>query len=204
MNKQRRNNSVVSGTLLGTANPKVVAATILLIIMMSLWARVLLRGRSGPARANAQDSPSVVQPVTSTEKKILIQPVSLPVIAGRHDRLMSDPFILNRARWFGKTDEASQMPAGTQTKDAAEQKHWTNLQAISQRLVLEAVVAGPDGVPIKACVNGTVLFKGSMIKVKENGELYDLKVTEVSASEIKLVWQVYTLTIKMPSSEWLD
>jgi hypothetical protein len=183
-----------------------IVAAVLLILMGALWLRVLLRGRSGPARAGAQtvSSSSAVLMKDSAAKSVFVQPVSLPVVAGRHDRPQGNPFVLDRSRW-SRPDGTANVQAGAKSSaDTEAQRHQTNLQRISQRLVLEAVVRDPDGVPIKACVDGTVLFKGSTFKVKENGEQYDLNVMEIGKTEVRLSWQVYDLTIKMPSSEWLD
>jgi len=194
-------------TLMGSINPKMVTATILLIMMAILWLRVFLRGRSGPAMARANGAESVQVSLPAADpmvRSVSIHPVSLPVVPGRHDRLAIDPFVFDRAKWYGPVEDTQPENTGISKTDAEEQKHRANLQRISERLVLEAVVKDTNGVPIKACVNGTVLFKGSTIQVKENGEIYELTVTEVRATEIKLVWQVFDLTIKMPSTEWLD
>lgn len=205
MNQQQTTKNKGYPILVGTVNPKLIMAGVLLTLMAGLWLRVFLRGRSGPARAQAQSvslAPADVSTANSTVKPVVLQPVLLPVEAGRHDRLQGNPFVLDRSRW---THPAAQSPLDEgSSADAGEQKHRANLQRISQRLVLEAIVRDPGGVPVKACVDGTVLFKGSIFKVKENGEIYDLNVTEIRATEVKLAWQVYDLTIKMPSSEWLD
>jgi hypothetical protein len=206
MNRQRTRTNRAFPILVGTVNPKMIVAAVLLTLMGGLWLRVLLRGRSGPARAGAQ-SVSLSAAASMNEpaaKSVFVQPVSLPVVAGRHDRLQGNPFVLDPSRWSRPDSTANLQADGKSPADAQGQKHEANLQRISQRLVLEAVVRDPDGVPIKACVDGTVLFKGSTFKVKENGEQYELNVKEIRATEVRLSWQVYDLTIKMPSSEWLD
>lgn len=201
MNRQRRTKTKGLPILIGTVNPKLIVAAVLLTLMGILWLRVFFRGRTGPARAQAQ-SASPAPAAAPAAKPAVLHPVLLPVEAGRHDHLQGNPFVLDRSRW---TPAAVSSPLEEESSaDAGEQKHRTNLQRISQRLVLEAVVRNPDGVPIKACVDGKVLFKGSLFKVKENGEIYELKVTEICATEVKLAWQVYDLKVKMPSSEWLD
>lgn len=201
MNRQRQIKTRGFPILIGTVNPKLIVAAVLLTLMGILWLRVFLRGRTGPARAQAQ-SASPAPAADAAAKPAVLHPVSLPVEAGRHDHLQGNPFVLDRSRWAQAA--APSLPEEGSSADAGEQKHRTNLHRISQRLVLEAIVRDPDGVPIKACVDGKVLFKGSLFKVKENGEIYELNVTEISATEVKLAWQVYDLTVKMPSSEWLD
>lgn len=203
-------NKNLSGTMIGTLSPKMIIAAVLLIAMAGLWLRVILRGRSGPAKAqaqNAQNSQAVqseTQGIYQADKPILLQTVSLPVVSGRHDRMQIDPFVFDPAQWIHTAERSRADGPDISNADLIEQKHGANLQRISKRLVLEAVVKDTNGVPINACVDGTVLFKGSTIKVKENGEIYELKVMEVCETEIKLAWQVFALTIKMPSSEWLD
>ncbi len=186
MNRQPNRMSRGLPILVGTVSPKMIVAAVLLTLMAALWLRV---------SALKNDT---------TEKTIHLQPVSLPVIAGRHDRLQGNPFVMDRSRWIRPDGATDLQPSGKSGADGLVQKDQANLQRISQRLVLQAVVRDPDGVPIKACVNGTVLFKGSTFIAKENGEQYDLSVKEINATEVRLSWQVYDLTIKMPSSEWLD
>lgn len=192
---------------MGSLSPKVVIAAVLLIVMAGLWLRVFLRGRSGPAKAQAktaQNAQSEIQTAGQMEKSKTIRPVLLPVVPGRHDQLQGDPFVYNPARWAHAADQPHPDSPEMSNADEQQQKHWANLQRISKRLVLEAVVKDANGVPINACVDGKVVFKGSILKVKENGEIYELKVVEVCETEIKLAWQVFALTVKMPSSEWLD
>ena len=187
-----------------------VIAVVLLIMMAGLWLRVFLRGRSGPSRAQAQNlqspqsGPLKSQLGLQAEKPKALRQVSLSMVPGRHDRLQIDPFVFDPVQWTHAADHSRSDTPGMSNAGAEEQKHWANLQRISKRLVLEAVVKDADGVPINACVDGTVLFKGSTLKVKENGEIYELTVVEVCETEIKLAWQVFALTVKMPSSEWLD
>ncbi len=206
MNRQPNRMSRGLPILVGTVSPKMIVAAVLLTLMAALWLRVFLRGRGGPARAGAQTISNPISALKNdtTEKTIHLQPVSLPVIAGRHDRLQGNPFVMDRSRWIRPDGATDLQPSGKSGADGLVQKDQANLQRISQRLVLQAVVRDPDGVPIKACVNGTVLFKGSTFIAKENGEQYDLSVKEINATEVRLSWQVYDLTIKMPSSEWLD
>ena len=190
---------------MGNLSPKVIAAAVLLVLMAGLWLRVFLRGHSGPSKVSAKTVQTPVQSKMAEEKKSLhILPVSLPVIPGRHDRVNLDPFVLDQKQWFAKSENPLAETSAAPSPDTDEQKHRANLQRISQRLVLEGVVKDVNGVPIKACVDGKILFQGSTIQIKENGEIYELKVIEICSSEIKLAWQVFTLTIKMPSSEWLD
>jgi len=204
MNRLRKNSNAVSGNFMETVSPKMIMAAILLIIMAGLWMRVLLRGRSGPAKAAAQSVVPSAAASDPAEKSVRIRPLTLPVVSGRHDRIQTDPFVLDAAQWFYDSKQTPATSSKISDVDLKEQKTKADLHRIAQRLVLEAVVKDTDGVPIKACVNGTVLFRGSTIKIQENGELYELKVTEIRATEIKLVWQVFDLTIRMPSSEWLN
>ena len=205
-----RNTNNLSGSIVSSISPKAVIAAVLLIAMTGLWLRVFLRGRSGPAAAqaqnarNAQAAQSESRTIMGMEESKKLRPVALPVVPGRHDQLQIDPFVFDPVQWAHAADHASPDSPELSNADAAEQKHWANLQRISKRLVLEAVVKDADGVPINACVDGKVLSKGSTLKVKENGEIYELKVVEVCETEIKLAWQVFALTVKMPSSEWLD
>jgi hypothetical protein len=196
------------GTFLGTVNPKVVLAAALLLLMAVLWLRVFLRGRSGPAAVQAQTLPGQTanQPSGgSSAPKAVLQPLSLPVVEGRHDRLWRDPFVVERSEWFAQADNPASVDSPREGKEPSEeQRQQADLQKIAGTVLLQAVIKDPAGVPVRACVNGTVLSKGETLKVKENGKVYELKLTDIGASEVQFCYQTLSFTVKMPSSEWLD
>ncbi len=66
------------------------------------------------------------------------------------------------------------------------------------------MIKDPSGIPIQACVNGVVLTRGGVLKLKENGEMYELNVSEIGSQHVKFEYQDMVFVVKMPSSEWLD
>lgn len=183
-------------------------AAALLLLMAVLWLRVFLRGHSEPAAVQAQTLPGQIasQPSGgSSATKAVLQPLSLPMVKGRHDRLWRDPFVAQRSEWSAQADNPASVESPQEEKEPSEeQRRQADLQKIARTVLLQAVIKDPAGVPVQACVNGTVLSRGETLKVKENGKIYELKLTDIGASEVQFCCQALSFTVQMPSSEWLD
>ena len=92
MTQRNTNKKPVTGGL-QNISPKVMAMTVLLVLMGILWGRVLLKGIGGPAAANAQDDPSVQDIVSdSASDGVRIEAVQLPMLPGRNDRISNNVF----------------------------------------------------------------------------------------------------------------
>jgi len=184
-----------------------VLAAVLLLVMAVLWLRVFLRGRSGPETVQAQVpiEPSAGQASGErTASKVLLQPRLLPVLAGQHERPERDPFVFDRSKWFHTERQASEVQPQEPTTSSAGRERGVLSQKIAKDLILQAVIKDPAGVPTQACVNGVVLSRGGILKVKENGETYELKVSDIGSQHVQFEYQDMVFTVKMPSSEWLD
>lgn len=205
-----RNRSAIGsiGTLIGTVNPKMVLAAVLLLVMAVLWLRVFLRGRSGPETVQAQIpvEPSAGEQAAGgrTESKVLLQPRLLPVLAGRHDRPERDPFVFDRSQWFRPERQILDIQPQEPVSSSAGQGREILAKKIAKDLILQAVIKDPSGIPVQACVNGVVLARGGVLKLKENGEMYELKVSEIGSQHVKFEYEDMVFVVKMPSLEWLD
>jgi len=184
-----------------------VLATVLLLVMAVLWLRVFLKGRSGPETVQAQVP---IEPSSGgrtagerTESKVLLQPRLLPVLTGQHDRPERDPFVFDRSKWFPSGRQASDVQS-EEPVSSTRQERDVLVQKIAKGMILQAVIKDPAGVPVQACVNGVVLSRGGILKVKENGETYELKVSDIGSQHVQFECQDMVFTVKMPSSEWLD
>jgi hypothetical protein len=141
--------------------------------------------------------------VNRKETQVRLQPRLLAVEAGRHDRIERDPFVLDRARWFPQ--EAQRVESvQPETPAACAAPQDALFEKIAKGLVLQAVIRDPSGIPVQACVNGVVLSRGGILKLKENGETYELKVSDIGPEHVQFVCQDRAVTVQMPSSEWLD
>lgn len=197
------------GTLLSTVSPKTVLAAVLLLVMALLWLRVFLRGQGGPNTAEAL-TVLTAEPVAvgrsspeRTAAKMFLQPHPLPVEPGRHDRLLQDPFVLDRAKWFPQEQPSAVSVQAEEPVPAAAQQEAL-LRKIAEKLLLQAVIKDPSGLPVQVCVNGVVLPRGGILKLKENGETYELKVLDMGPQQVRFECQNRVITVQMPSSEWLD
>ncbi|MEJ5259431.1 MAG: hypothetical protein WHS88_04490 [Anaerohalosphaeraceae bacterium] len=191
--------------LAGTMNPKAVLAAVLLLVMAVLWLRVFLRGRSGPEEAQAQSllsGPAERSAEEPAAPKLLIEARPLPVESERHGRTETNPFVFAPAKWFPAEIQSSVSVQEPADSTAAIQKGL--LEKIAGQLLLQAVIKDPGGVPVQVCVNGVVLSRGGTLKIREKGEIYELRVREIGTQEVQFDCLDNVLTVKMPSSEWLD
>lgn len=195
------------GTLVGSIPPKAVLAAVLLLVMALLWLRVFLRGRGGPELVEAQALPEQVSSPTSrraTSPSIVMERVALPVVAGWHDQLERDPFVFDRSKWPGLEEPAAVSVQSRPSESSEKQQRNALLQKVVGELILQAIIKDPSGVPIQACLNGTVLAVGGRLKIRSHGEIYEFTLTEIGSDEVRLEYQNVLFTVKMPSSEWVD
>ncbi len=191
--------------LAGTINPKTVLAVVLLLLMAVLWLRVFWKGRSGPEAAQAQSflsGPAERSAEEPAAPKLLIEARPLPVETERHGRTERNPFVMDPDRWFPPATPSSVSAQEPTDSAAAQQKGL--LEKIAKQLQLQAVIKDPSGMPVQVCVNGVVLLRGGTLKVREKGEIYELKVRDIGTQEVQFDCLDNVLTVKMPSSEWLD
>lgn len=181
---------------LQNVNGKTFAAVVLFTIMGLLWARVLLKGRSGPDTAAAQAQQQMEQTTAQAAEPVKLIPVKLPVLEGRHDVLAADMFSAQRCRLFGNGTEDDNGLA-TVPKNSGKLKLQANLEKIADTLKLEAVVHNTEGTPFQVFVNDTILTVGSVLTVKEGPQEYELVLKTISENEAVFVWREFTVTVSM-------
>lgn len=182
-------------------NPKMMAMIVLLAVMAVLWGRVLLKGSGGPATASAQeqtDSQDVVSDRLSVEA-FQIEPVKLPVLPGRNDRISKDIFSSENWKAFHLDREQSDV-VGVQVNasgDSAEMAHRATLERIAGQLTLEAVVFDSQNRPFQAFVDDKILSVGSTLTVQEGPDQYVLTLKEIKKNEAVFSWNEMSVVLKM-------
>ena len=198
----RRNNNVKKSSVAGglQMNGKTIAAIVLVAVMALLWGRVLLKGKGGPATANAQGlqqqqlpGQQANQPTVHPDRVVTMK---LDVLEGRHDVLTSN--IFSGANWKEFDLEGNEASVDVSVvENNLEEKHQANLESLAKRLKLEAVIQGTDGKPYQVFVGDTILTVGSVLTVKEGSEQYELVLQEVKENEALFVWNETSITLKM-------
>ncbi len=200
MNRKKQNNpkAVPVAARLQNLNGKTLAATVLVVLMAVLWGRVLLKGKGGPAEADAGQAsqPQTAQPTVSPAG---IEPVVLDVLKGRHDALTCDMF--STANWIAfNLTEKQEVPSNAEVssqEDNLEKRHQLNLEKMAKTLKLEAVIHNADGIPYQVFVNDAILTVGSVLTVKEGPDQYELSLREIEENEALFVWDKFSITLKM-------
>lgn len=201
----KRNN--VKTTSLGPKNisPKTLAAFTLVAVMALLWGRVLLKGKGGPSTAAAQTTEQQTQQeLTSQSTGIEVIAIPLTVLEGRHDQLSSNLFSADNwtAFEFHEKDPepVAEVVKETPREDPQERlrkKHRANLEQISKRLALEAIIRGADGKPSKVFIDDKILTVGTVLTVQEGPDTYDLTLTELSEKEALFDWDGFSLVLHL-------
>ncbi len=205
MKRKAQNNqkNVSVATKLQNLSGKTIAAVVLLSLMALLWGRVLLRGKGGPATANAQDLSELQlqeQQEINVPAPVKFQPVTLAFLKGRHDVLTGDMFSTTNWKAFDfneKEDEVVSEAEVSSEKDNLEKRHQLNLNKIAKTLALGAVIHGSDDKPAQVFVNDIVLAVGSVLTVKEGPDQYELSLKEIKENEALFTWNKFSITLKI-------
>lgn len=188
----------VSGGL-GNISPKVMAMTVLLVVMGILWGRVLLKSR--PAAANAQDDPGIEEiAVDPAAAAVQIEPVALPVLPGRNDRISNNLF--GNENWTAFTIHQDQQNANGGVKvdgtgDPIEAAYHAAMERIAGRLKLEAVICDAQDHPSKAFVDDKILSVGSTLTVQDGPDQFILLLEEIGKNEVVFSWNEMSVVLKM-------
>jgi len=200
MNQRNINKKPAPGGL-QNISPKVMAMVVLLSVMAILWGRVLLKGKGGPAAANAQDQRSV-QDIISDSASVVVQieAVELPVLPGRNDRVSNDMF--GGGNWTAFELNQKQIASNGGVKvsgaaDSAELRHRATLGRIAGRLKLEAVICDAQNRPFQAFVDDKILSVGSTLTVEEGPDQFVLSLEEISEKEVSFSWNEMSVVLKM-------
>ena len=203
----RRTKKVKKASLgLSNLSPKTMMAVALVSLMLIMWGRVLLTGKNAPKSANAATQPDtsqVQQPLlTASESKFVA--VELPVLEGRNDCLTNNIFSADNWKAFEFHEKEEQPVAKVDPvvpkvdpQEQIRKLHQANLNKISERLTLEAVIHGADGKPCKAYVNDKILAVGTVLTVQEGPETYELRLTELSEKEALFQWNEFSMVLKI-------
>ena len=179
-------------------SPKVMAMIVLLAVMGILWGRVLLKGKGGPAAANAQDRISVQEIVP--DSPLQIEALELPVLSGRNDRVSNDMFGGENWTAFELNQNQNTPNGGVKVgaaADSAELRHRATLERIAGRLKLEAVICNAQNRPFQAFVEDKILSVGSTLTVQEGPDQFVLMLEEISEKEVSFSWNEMSVVLKM-------
>ena len=182
-------------------SPKVMAMTVLLVVMAILWGRVLLKGTGGPAAANAQDQEFIQDSISDmASKAVEIEAVELPVLPGRNDRVSNNLFSSENWTAFELNHNQDDSKGGVKvdgTGHATELTHRSRLERIAGRLKLEAVICDAQNRPFQAFVDDKILSVGSTLTVQEGPDQYVLMLEEISQKEVSFSWNEMSVVLKM-------
>lgn len=184
---------------LQSISPKMMAMFILLAVMGILWGRVLLQGRKGPEKANAQESMELQQMLAESQsaESLEIERVILPQIEGRHDTLSHGMFQTENWEAFNVNSSDGGDVQIDGSNNSIGVAHQQRLERLAQKLVLEAVVQDSQGRPYQAFIDGKILSVGSTLTVKEGPDQYVLTLDEISEKEVTFLWKEISVVLKM-------
>ncbi|RKY11689.1 MAG: hypothetical protein DRP52_05570 [Planctomycetota bacterium] len=194
--KNMMNKKSVAGGL-QSMSPKVMAMTVLLVVMAILWGRVLLMGKGGPAAADAQGQTSTQEMVS--DLPLRIEPVELPVLPGRNDRVSNDMFSAKNWTAFELNQNQRAASGGVKigTEGDSELRHRASLERIAGRIKLEAVICDVQNRPFQAFVDDKILSVGSTLTVQEGPDQFVLSLKEISKKEVTFLWNDISVILKM-------
>lgn len=180
-----------------TIEPKTVVAAALLLLMGIMWMRVFFTSGK-PAQAAAYSETKEKEQVKA-EPAVNIEPVPLPVIAGRNDRLTKDYFAV--VLWPQQHSSTPQDVQGRLRNDA-EQQRLDFVNTLLSRLSIDAVLMPTGQEPAKVCLNGKVLTEGQTLTLKDKDQTYELTITQIKPNAITIVCDQKAIVLPFGDQEF--
>ena len=140
--------------------------------------------------------------MSADSQTLKIQPVSLPELPGRNDRLSCNFFSSNHWQDFGGRRPEQQENDYTidDSSKSIEQIQQLKLEQVVKRLAIEAIIEGTDRKPFRAFVDGKILSVGDTLTVQEGPDQYVLIVEKISKKEVVFTWKQVSVVLKVPES----
>lgn len=180
-----------------TTEPKTIVAAALLLLMGVMWLRVFF-GNGKPAQALAYVETKQTEDV-KVEPAVDIEPVPLPIIAGRHDRLTKDYFAV--ALW-PQQQQLQPQDVQRHLENHAERQRRDFISTLPSRLNIEVVLMPTGQEPAKVCLNGKVLAEGQALILKDKDQIYELIITQIKPHAITIVCDQETIVLPFGDQEF--
>lgn len=157
---------------------KMAAASVLIGVMVLMWARVLLKNNQVSAETLIVPAQTAASEVI--KPKIKLNYIELPRIKGRNDVLSRDIFAGKKWETMGA---AANGIAKFKHNENANEDLENTIEMIGKELKLEAVFSGKNP---QASVSGTLVSLQSKLTVKYEGDQYEFKAVAINDNEVVL------------------
>jgi hypothetical protein len=192
MSTEKMNRHGVAAGQMPKVNGKMILVGGLILVLAFMWIKVFVGGSSATDEANAEVS--VASTAIGKKKVIKMKRLPLPFEFGRHDRLTADLFAprdigikVGKTGFYRDNQEKEQKIKSK--KDAAGK--------LAEKLKLEAIIIGVNGLSNKAFMNGKIMVIGDKLELKLNDKKYELFVVEIFHNKVVLKWNEYTISVRM-------
>ncbi|MDD5010870.1 MAG: hypothetical protein PHQ00_01975 [Phycisphaerae bacterium] len=173
-----------------THRKKLIAASILLAIMIAMWARVL-SGKKRPAAVSA--APAAAQSIAAAVQDEGVEYIQLPHISGRHDLIVNDVFSAENFRRFVKPGQYSADTGLYRTEGTAGTDSPAELAA--EALKLDAIISGKRP---QAFIENKLFGEGQSFRFMFREQVYNFKVLKIFEDRIELDCNGIIITKKIP------
>ena len=165
---------------LSAQRKKVLIATVLIGVMVIMWARVLTRKNAAQAGDYAARAQATAAEAAKPKTKLTY--VELPFVKGRNDVLARD--IFNRAYLDGSGGGSRHAEQNREViKRSANEQLSNRIETIGKEFRLEAIISGKNP---QAYISGTLVSRGGKLTVNYEGEQYEFKAVAISENEVVL------------------
>ena len=169
---------------------KAVATGCLVIVMVSLWVRVLTRNTPEVAEATPTAGMLGVEGPSNPAPNVSF--VELPKVAGRNDLITRDFFACDGWRSFtgGRRKFADIEEVNMLSQNGSEEA----IKKVAEKLRLEAVLLSNN--PL-ASINGRVLGLGDRMLVDDGNEKYECEVVAIEENTVEIKCREAEITLKL-------
>lgn len=161
---------------------KAVVAGGLILIMCFMWGRMFFS--KGPNEiAAAQNNTGNI--ANSTNSSLKIEFVELPVVKGRHDVLVRDFFVFDKAG-LGKSQTVDVLSAGSENENI--------IKTVREKLKLQAIDMGQTR---HAFINDKLLNVGDKIEIAIGSSLLDCEIMSIEKDVVTIRYKDVKIVLKL-------
>jgi len=160
---------------------KLLVAVVLIAVMAFMWIKVFT------GKSTVTDAAASAAAVKQDAARRTITYVQLPVAAGRNDTLKRNVFDCDG--FGGKNSGTGDVAGG-----GGMGMHKANIAKIAKTIKLNAIITGERPA---AFIDSRLVFVGSVLSLKCDGQSYEFVVTKITENTALLSWKEFSITVKM-------
>ena len=184
---------------LAAEKKKAVAASCLIAVMAIMWVRVLTK--QAPEAAEAAFMTEQLNEEGSSNQKLKVSFIELPLVAGRNDVITRDFFASNDWRQFD-SEKGRNLAVIEEVNIVSKNGNDEVIRKVAEKLKLEAIVV--LGNNPRAFINNKVISVGDKVLIRDGVDTYECEVIEIKENMVVIKCREAEVTLKLTQVSMID